>query len=851
MQIVSTYRLQFHKGFTFKDAAAIVPYLHDLGITHVYASPYLKAAAGSTHGYDVIDHAQLNPEVGSTADYDAFLHALSTHGMSHILDTVPNHMGVETNENHWWNDLLQHGRQSRFADYFDMNWDLFAPRTELVGKVLLPVLGEAFGQALANGKLEVKQENDRAYVYYYTRRFPANPASDSEKSLEKLLEQQHYRLSDWRVAADEINYRRFFDISGLAALQMQHQKVFDDVHQFTFRLIAEGKIDGLRVDHPDGLLDPKQYFDRLQEKYQAACPQAAAEKPLFVSVEKILNGNEELPRDWNVAGTSGYDFLCRVNDLFVDSDAEPAMTRIYQNFIAGKTCYPDWVYRNKCQVLDQAMYSEMIALTRRLDALAQKSVGSRDFTFRQLHQALREVIACFPVYRSYVSSRGVSDSDAVVVDLAIAEAQKRNPNVDPSLLNFIRDSILLRYPVPVDVKPDQLQFAQRFQQLTSPVNAKGIEDSTFYIYNRLTSLNEVGGDPGSFGRSAESLHRYFQDRQSFWPLALSSLSTHDTKRSEDLRARLNVLSEIPAEWEHAINRWRTLNADLANEIHPNDQYLLYQTLLGAWPLAEMTDSQRQTFANRICSYMQKALREAKLRSSWVNPIAQYESAVEQLIKFLIDPQTGAAFQKEFLPFKDRLATLGLYKSLSQTVLRLTAPGICDTYQGTELWDLSLVDPDNRRPVDYALRATLLKDLPDSIAKLSTDPADPQHHARLKLAVTKSLLHLRRSSPDLFLAGSYQPASLTGKFAAQCFAFAREHGEKLLIVVVPRLITPLVGTSRWDEIAWDDTRLNIPDHFKATELKNVLTLEPLSVANGQIELSKIFANFPVGVFVRVK
>jgi (1->4)-alpha-D-glucan 1-alpha-D-glucosylmutase len=847
MNIISTYRLQFHKAFTFNDAASIVPYLHHLGITHVYASPYLKAVAGSTHGYDVIDHSQLNPEIGTEQDYRSFVAILAEHGMSQILDTVPNHMGVETNENQWWNDVLANGQKSKYADYFDIDWSQFSCRRELAGKVLLPVLGEPYGDALSKSLLKLKREDGKQFVHYYDRKFPISDEKGNE-NLNDLLSRQAYRLSYWRTANDEINYRRFFDITGLAALQMQKQDVFDAVHDFTFKLIADGSVAGLRVDHPDGLLDPQGYFERLQVKYQKDCPgPAAGGESLYISVEKILNGDETLSRDWPVAGTSGYDFLCRVNNLFIDQSNEPVMTGIYERFVQNDKPYSQWVYEKKCLVLDTSFTNDLSALANRLDALAQCEPASRDFTRKQLREALREVVACFPVYRSYVSSRGTSESDSHVVNIATDEASSRNSQIGRAILEFIRDSILLQFPVAEAIRPQQLEFAQRFAQLTSPVNAKGIEDTTFYIYNRLTSLNEVGGDPGRFGRSPDELHEYFEDRQKNWPLAMSSLSTHDTKRSEEVRARLNVLSEISTEWQAAVEQWETLNAVVCKSVHPGDRYLLYQTLTGAWPLAPMDDAALTVFVKRIIEYLQKAMREAKQRTSWVEVNTKYETAVTQCVKDLMDPARSAAFLADFAAFHNRIALPGLINSLAQTTLRLTAPGICDTYQGTDLWDFSLVDPDNRRPVDYATRSKMLdaldRDAEQNQPGLVNDLATKMEDGRIKLWVISRLLRLRRRFPKIFLEGTYERITVQGDLSSHAFAFSRRTQGQSLIVIVPRL----VAAWRWGSIAWGGTFIQLSNVPAGSRYETVLSGQQLTAGNHQeIKLSAALADFPVAV-----
>jgi (1->4)-alpha-D-glucan 1-alpha-D-glucosylmutase len=865
----STYRLQFHAGFTFRDATALVPYLHDLGVTHCYASPYLKARPGSNHGYDVIDHDSLNAEVGSEADFDAWVGALRHHGMGHVLDVVPNHMGVATNDNRWWNDLLEHGPESKYAKFFDIAWE-GSPRPELHGKVLLPVLGEPYGKVLEKGELKLVRHTGGAAVEYYDKCFPIDPKTlppeaeiasfngtpgepRSYDRLHELLEKQHYRLAYWQTAPDEINYRRFFDVNDLAALSMEWQEVFDAAHRFTLKLIADGKIDGLRVDHPDGLYDPKQYFDRLR----AACARATGRgEPFYVVAEKILAVDEPLPQRWAVHGTSGYDFLNMANGLFVDRANEAALTRLYQDFVGDDTPFEEIVYRKKKLILQISLASELHMLAHQLDRLAQRHRLTRDFTLNGLLAALREVIACFPVYRSYVSSEGVTDADVAHVETAVREAARRSPATDPSVFHFVRDAVLQKYPdtFTQEDKAAQLRFAGKFQQVNAPTTAKGIEDTAFYIYNRLVSLNEVGGEPAHFGVSPAELHAYFAERQKLWPHAMSALSTHDTKRSEDVRARLNVLSETPDEWRRAVESWRDLNERHRRPVrgepapHRNDEYLLYQTLVGAWPLEPHRPGELARFVKRMQAYMEKAMREAKVRTGWVQPNTEYEAAVKAFVDDILDGQKSRQFLDAFRPFQRRVSDLGMINSLSQTLLRLIAPGVPDTYQGMELWDFSLVDPDNRRPVDYERRRRVLAELKSRVERegadrraLARELVDGMQDGRAKLYVTWQALQARKAYPGLFTRGDYLLLDVTGARPDCLFAFARRLGDVTAVVIAPRLVAGMKPAG--------DMRLSLPDLPAGVRLRNVFTGNVVAPQRGTgTNVSELLGEFPVALLV---
>ncbi len=918
----STYRLQFHAGFTFRDAIAILPYLSELGITHCYASPYLKAAAGSTHGYDVVDFGAINPEIGSAEDFEAWTSALEQHGLGQIIDFVPNHMGVGTNENAWWNDVLENGPGARFASYFDIAWHA-SSRMGLQNKVLLPVLAEPYGDVLEAGGLRLTHGEGAFAIEYGDRRFPLAPASyalvlgcgiedwarvagdtdpavielksiltatrnlpdrcetgpdkmaereresmvvksrlrtlclasDSARRqleealvkfngqpgeprsfdlLEELLEQQCYRLAYWRVAPDEINYRRFFDVNDLAALNMEREEVFDSAHELILRWIAEGRVSGVRIDHPDGLYDPAQYFHRLQERYRLACARHVflteggdaniewsdverllREQPgessqeawknaggpaLYVVAEKILGPSESLVESWAVSGTTGYEFLNEVNGLFVDGRGRAALDRLYRDLVEDDRSFSDVLYQSKKLVLQVSLSSELHMLTAQLDRLAESSRRSRDYTFNTLRRALSDLIACFPVYRSYIDDHGGSESDRSYIEQGLRRARARNPLSSRRVFRFIRDLLLAEKPGELD-REDWRRFAGKFQQVTSPVAAKGMEDTAFYVYNRLVSLNEVGGDPAALGSTTDDFHRFSQARQARWPLALSPLSTHDTKRSEDVRARINVLSEIPQEWFERVERWRRWNAhhrpSVDDLVAPdaNEEYLLYQTLVGAWPLEAAEREVPREFVERIQNYMVKAGHEAKRHSSWINPDPEYDDAIRAFVGLILDERSGQPFLDDFRAFEREVSHFGLLNSLGQTMLKLAAPGVVDTFQGTELWDFSLVDPDNRRPVDYSLRERMLKDLkraieaePGTRTRLCRELVACKDDGRVKLFLHYSALRARRDHPGLFTTGDYRPLEVRGAKSANVLAFSRGSGETQAVVAAPRLWT---------------------------------------------------------------
>ena len=986
----STYRLQFHAGFTFRDALAIVPYLHALGITHCYASPFLQARSGSTHGYDIINYQALNPEIGTDADYEDLCQALQAYGMGQVLDIVPNHMGITGNANDWWRDVLENGPASPYAGFFDIAW-YASPRVEMHEKVLLPILGTFYGKALESQEIRLEYAAGAFTLHYFDHCFPVapqsyamilgyrrddelatllgkdaevlaeydsiltaighlpprsetDPAKVAERQREKevikrrlatlteahpqvreciehkvalfngtpgdphsfdlldaLLQAQAYRLCHWRVASEEINYRRFFDINELAALSMEKPEVFAATHGLILRLLGEGKVHGVRIDHPDGLYDPQQYLQRLQQHYVRCVAQQqlatdtssdtlrdqdintllgaemvqtgdtmgeVLSRPLYIVVEKILGVRESLREDWPVYGTSGYDFLNVLNGLFINAENCRALTRIYCDWTQELRAFADVVYDAKRLIMQISLSSEVHMLAYQLDRLAQQHRRSRGFTFNSLRHALQEVIACFPVYRSYMTSDALHPDDCRYVQQAVARAQRKNPAVSRELFEFVEDMLLLKYPASAREADQEAQrrFVGKFQQVTAPVMAKGLEDTAFYIYNRLLSLNEVGGDADRFGVSPEELHRVFQVRQAQWPRALSALSTHDTKRSEDVRARLNVLSELPEEWQGCLQRWSALNAQYRQELDTkpvpgaNEEYLLYQTLLGAWPLEPYSAEEYAAFVERIQAHMQKALHEAKVHTSWVNPDPAYDQAVQQYIAKILDSQTNAAFLEDLRPFQRRLSHYGLLNSLSQTLLKITAPGVPDTYQGTELWDFSLVDPDNRRPVEYAPRHRLLQALQASMTAenrcaLAQELLTSMEDGRIKLYVTALALTCCRSHPGLFTAGDYLPAQAIGAKRQHVFGFARWQGNHGAIVVVPRLVAGLLQTGQDTPVGkkvWQDTQLLLPRVNPHRAWHNVFTGEPvtMTVQDGfsTVALAETMGHFPVALLM---
>jgi (1->4)-alpha-D-glucan 1-alpha-D-glucosylmutase len=695
---------------------------------------------------------------------------------------------------------------------------------------------------------------------------PSDPASFDE--LHELIKVQAFRLANWRVASDDINYRRFFDTNDLAGLCMENESVFLATHRLILTLVAEGQVDGLRIDHPDGLYNPAEYFERLQRAIATArnSPQNNGDELLYVVIEKILTGSERLRTEWPVCGTTGYDFANLVSGLFVDPASATRMDRVYRNFVGDEINFDDLAYRSRKLIIRVALVSELNVLANQLTRIALSKRHTCDFTLNSLRDALTEVVASFPVYRTYVSASGVSADDARYIRAAIDSAKRRSPAADISVFDFIGEVLLTRIADGHDARYRDAvtAFAMRFQQFTSPVMAKGLEDTAFYRYNRLVSLNDVGSDLHRFGVTPAEFHRANQERLRDWPHTMLTTSTHDSKRSEDVRSRINVLSEMSALWRLRVRDWKQLNCShkiLVNDKSapsPNDEYLLYQTLVGAWPLENLADENHWTgFRERIESYMLKAIREAKQNTSWINRNDAYENAVSSFVKALLNPVVDHRFLADFVPFQRRVARIGLWNSLSQTLLKLTCPGVPDIYQGNDLWDLSLVDPDNRRSVDYVRRQQVF----ENIRKLGGAPnpqfvgqllETPQNDA-LKLYVTWKTLCLRKQWPDVFQTGEYLPLTAQGAKANHVVAFIRKLQSESVLVAAPRLAASLLGDSDVPPIGpeiWEDTEIQLPSSISRVERRNAFTGEQVEFAEfgAKIAVSELFRHFPVALCV---
>jgi len=856
----ATYRLQFTKDFGFKAAASIGPYLAKLGVSHVYASPYLKARPGSTHGYDIINHVELNPELGSQADFLAMVDAFKANGLGQILDFVPNHMGVGGADNRWWLDVLEWGPQSEYAAWFDIDWR--SGHEYLHDKLLVPFLGDHFGVVLENGDLQLKFDADEgafAVWAYGSHKLPICPRhygliiGDGPGELERLgdafsdltdqhpqtmnrakrlkeelsavccrdrqvvseigkalvgfrgqkgdlktwerlnalIAKQSWRLAHFRVASDDINYRRFFNVNDLAGVRMEIPELFDHAHSLVFKLLENGTIDGIRLDHIDGLLDPKAYCLRIREK---------APVPFYLLVEKILAPHERLRESWGVDGTTGYEFANLLTGLLTHPSGEKHLTDYYRTFTNSNTSFEDMVRNCKVQIMENEMASELGVLAHEAGRVARSNPRTADFTDNVLHRALREVVACFPVYRTYVDTNGAATEDRRDLDWAFSRARRENSHIEGSAFDFLYKLLsgdLVDAPQSGYRRASVFRMAMRTQQYSGPVMAKGLEDTAFYRYNRFLALNEVGGQPNKFSISIAAFHQSNMERAKRTPHAMLASSTHDTKRGEDARARLAVLSEIAEEWTQQVDLWhRILRPELADinslSPDPNDEYAFYQMLLGSWPpeLSHGSVPGQQAldaFRSRIEAAMIKAVREAKVHTTWSTPDQAYETAMLAFIRRALNVSVKNRFLESFVLFQERVALLGWRNSLVQLVLKLTAPGVPDIYQGAELWDVSMVDPDNRRPVDFEVRARSLC----SDGALA-DLIENWRQGQIKQNITRKLLHLRAAVPDLFLNGSYQPLETGDADHTRVCCYLRSHDDTIVAVAV--LLYPSLETT---------------------------------------------------------
>ncbi len=765
----ATYRLQLHKDFTFADAEATVPYLADLGISHAYLSPVTTATKGSMHGYDVVDPTRINPELGGEDAYRSLVASLRAHDMGVVIDIVPNHMGVAGGENAWWNDVLAGGRDSEFADVFDIDWKQ---------PIVLPVLGDPLPKALADGAIMVE---DDAIVAYGEHRFPLR-AEDrgTTDAVEDVLDRQHYRLAWWRTADDELNWRRFFTVNELAGVRVGDPKVFERTHALIFRLWEEGLIDGVRVDHVDGLTDPADYCRTLRQRFEGSPRKDHA----VIWIEKILGAGEPLAKDWGVDGTSGYDFMEEIAALLHDPAGETPLGEAWAALSGRPAEFAPEELQARQDELAWQFEGQLKSCVRAFAKLAESSDETLALTPEMLRRAIQRLLWVFPVYRTYGTGSAAPETDAAIR----ADVRARVEKFIPPGEGFVVDAVLAWLAGEGPGDPDLAhQAVRRFQQLSAPVAAKGVEDTAFYRYGRLLSRNDVGFDAEQFAGTIDGFHDRMTARATDWPRAMLTTATHDHKRGEDVRARLAVLSEVPDLWLKHVATWNDVAAEALEGVDPADAYMLYQTLFGAWPqgLAKDDAAGLSAFAERVNAWQQKALREAKLRSSWEAPDEDYEARCKALVEHLLDPARSAEFLTDLTTLMAKTADAAQANSLAQVALRCTVPGVPDCYQGTELTDLSLVDPDNRRPVDYARRRQVLE-----------SRSDP------KLALLADLLALRQANLDLFAAGDYRPVTIEGAQADRILAFERQHGNKTLRVAVALRMAGVTD--------WGDTRIGFTD-----------------------------------------
>ncbi len=923
----ATYRIQFNPAFGFRDAEEIVPYLAELGITDLYASPIFKAGKGSLHGYDVVDPNAINSELGTRADLDRLSEALHGRQMGWIQDIVPNHMAYSY-ENQMLREVLEIGEASPFFHFFDIDWD--HPDAGMKGRLLAPFLGRFYGGCLEDGEIRLTYDADGLSICYFERKFPLridsyipvfsyhlalfktrlgenhpdfiqfvglldvlktiSSSGESEERtdqirflkrrlwefysnqseirrfvdsniqtlngisgeaesfnlLDDLLCRQLFRLAFWKVGAEEINYRRFFNINGLISMRVEYEDVFDHTHRLVMEMLEKGIFSGLRVDHVDGLYDPATYLRRLREKL----PQA------YLIVEKILAMDETLPNYWSVQGTTGYDFLNCLNGLFCDRANAKKFSTLYETLTGSKRSYGHLLRQTRRLIIRNDMAGDVANLAYRVRNISGRDRYGSDLTLYGLGRALTELLAGFPVYRTYTRQSIVSEEDKQIIRQAVERARSDNPGLLHELA-FLERFLLLDFPgyLSDEERAHWIQFTMRFQQYTGALMAKGFEDTMLYVYNRLLSLNEVGSNPGRFGCSLSQFHAFNAKRCKTWPHALSATATHDTKRGEDVRARINVLSEIPTEWKKNVRSWSRLNKTKKKRVRgmlvpdANDEYFLYQTLIGAWPFQETEYPQ---FLERIKTYVVKAVREAKVHTAWLQPDLEYEDAYVSFVESILLPEESNAFLQELKPFQVKVAHYGVFNSLSQTLLKITAPGVPGFYQGAELWDLNFVDPDNRRPVDFGLRVQHLREIrrriETDVLELIQELLTLKEDGRVKLFLIVQALNARKASANIFQKGAYNPLAVAGRFRKHLIAFARRDASAWSVTVVPRFLTVLVGYGGLPlgPEVWQDTRVILREPAPSL-WRNMLTGQVLS-GDQTLWAGEIFQHFPVALLM---
>ncbi|HXX16182.1 MAG TPA: malto-oligosyltrehalose synthase [Candidatus Eremiobacteraceae bacterium] len=915
----ATYRIQFGKDFGFDDAAAIAPYLAGLGISHVYTSPYLQARPGSKHGYDIINHNCFNSELGGEQAHRRMLSAFASQGLGHILDYVPNHMGVGGADNPFWLDVLEWGRKSRHASWFDIDWDSHSEY--LNGKLLVPFLANQYGVELESGRLELRfdeKEGSFSLWLYGTHKLPVTPPSypqilgDQLPELKKFAEEfaalkeswqdvqrravelkahlaervateeavrrelqsaverfrgrpgelaswdrldslihlQHWRPTHFRVAADDINYRRFFNISELAGLHMEEFEVFEHAHRLVFRLLREGALQGLRIDHIDGLYNPREYLERLGE-HAGSC--------LYLVVEKILGRYESLREDWPIQGTTGYDFCADVTALLVDIQAEEPLTRFYREFTGELQTFAEIVREAKIKIMENELGSELESLAREAVRVARQDPYATDFTRHILCRALKETIACFPVYRTYVDGTERNEADERYIHWAIAQATKNEQEVDKTVFEFLERLLkgdLAREGSSDFFKRAAVRCAMKAQQLSGPVMAKGLEDTALYRYNRLIALNEVGSSPEQFGISVGAFHKENLHRAEKWPHTMLATSTHDTKHGEDGRARLAALSLVPEEWASKAVAWsrilRARRGDVQGTAPParNDEYLFFQNLIATWP-AELTlpngldKAQLDRYAERLQAAMIKSLREERVRSNWMAPNAAYENAVMEFVRDALNPEVAQTFLDIFLPFQRQIAEFGVRNSLVQVLLKMTSPGVPDVYQGSELWDLSLPDPDNRKQINFADRQALLgkiRGIPQEERRCRLrEFLENWHDGAIKLAIMQVLLEFRRERPSLFENGSYEPMQNGGESKVGVCAFVRRWEQQTCLAMA-------LLDARVKAVEQTNVRVRMANGYPWPQWRDVLTEQIVHTDQGALNLAEVFEVLPIALLV---